>query len=173
MKTNSIRKKPDFPGRLDGARTLADIFEVVKEAVKNSRNKSRAGLMLGLADLGNSPLGFVGAFFTVGSNFIVMNRIPLERIKETRPELFKPFAFHVLMHEYIHSLGYLDEQLVRQMVYDISSAVMGDSHLATQLADDPTRFIPNLAYPDLAWRPKDFKMELVEGFDRGSVCYIN
>ena len=164
---------PDFPRRLDSARTLADIFELVKEVVWNSRMKSRAGLMLGLADLGNSPQGFVGAFFTVGSNFIVMNRIPLERIKDTRPELFKPFAFHVLMHEYIHSLGYMDEQLVRQMVYDISRAGMGESHLATQLAQDPTRFIPNLAYPNLAWKPKDFKMELVEGFDRGSVCYIN
>lgn len=173
MKTNNIRQKPDFPGRLDSARTLSDIFEVVKEAVWNSRMKSRAGLMLGLADLGNSPQGFVGAFFTVGSNFIVMNRIPLERIKETRPELFKPFTFHVLMHEYIHSLGYLDEQLVRQMVYDISRALMGESHLATQLAQDPTQFIPNLAYPDLAWRPKDLKMELVEGFDSGSVNYIN
>jgi len=25
----------------------------------------------------------------------------------------------------------------------------------------------------LAWIPEDFKMELVEGFDRGSVNYIN
>lgn len=173
MITNKTGKKPDFPARLDGAHTLADIFEIVKEAVWNSRMKSRAGLMLGLADLGNSPQGFIGAFFTVGSNFIVMNKIPLERIQETRPELFKPFAFHVLMHEYIHSLGYLDERLVRQMVYDISKAVMGESHLATQLAHDPTCFIPNLAYPDLAWQPKDLRMELVEGFDRGSVCYIN
>ncbi|MBW6519177.1 MAG: hypothetical protein K0A89_11835 [ANME-2 cluster archaeon] len=173
MRTSKTGKWSDFPARLDGARTLADIFELVKEIVWNRRMKSRAGLMLGLADMGNSPEGFVGAFFTVGSNFIVMNRIPLERIKETRPELYKPFAFHVLMHEYIHSLGYLDEQLVRQMVYDISSAVLGESHLATQLAQDPTRFIPNLAYPDLAWRPKDLRMELVQGFDRGSVCYIN
>jgi len=45
--------------------------------------------------------------------------------------------------------------------------------LSTQLSHDPTRFIPDLAYPDLAWRPKDFKMELVEGFERGSVCHIN
>ena len=64
----------------------------------------------------------------MGFDFIVMNRIPIERIKATRPGLFKPIAFHVLMHEYIHSPGYLDEQLVRQMVYDISRAVMGDSH---------------------------------------------
>jgi len=61
----------------------------------------------------------------VGFNFIVVNKIPLERIKKTRPGLLKPFAFHVLMHEYIHSPGYLDEQFVRQMVYDISRAVMG------------------------------------------------
>ncbi len=109
----------------------------------------------------------------MGSNFIMMNRIPYGRIKETRPGLFKPFAVHVLMHEYIHSLGYLDEQLERQMVFDISRVVMRDSHLATQLAQDLTRFIPDLAYPDFDWRPKEFKMELVEGFDRGSVNYIN
>jgi len=59
------------------------------------------------------------------------------------------------------------------MVYDISSAVMGESHLATQLAHDLTQFIPNMAYSGFNWRPKDFKMELVEGFDRGSVCYIS
>ena len=58
-------------------------------------------------------------------------------------------------------------------MYEISRAVMGESHLATQLAQDPTRFIPDLAHPDFDWRPKDFKMELVEGFDRGSVIYIN
>ena len=61
----------------------------------------------------------------------------------------------------------------RQMVYEISRAVMGDSRLATQLAQDLTRFIPDLAYTDFDWRLKDFKMELVEGFDRGSVIYIN
>jgi len=97
----------------------------------------------------------------------------MEDQKETRPGLFKPFAAHVLMHEYIHSPGYLDEQLVGQMVCDISRAVMVELQLATQLAQDPTCFIPDLAYPDFDWRPKDFKMELVEGFDRGSVNYIN
>ena len=61
----------------------------------------------------------------------------------------------------------------RQMVYEISRAVMGDSYLATQLGQDLTRFIPGLTYPDFNWRPKEFRMELVEGFDRGSVNYIN
>ena len=61
----------------------------------------------------------------MGFDFIVVNRIPIERIKEARPGLFKPIAFHVLMHEYIHSSGYLDERLVRQMVYEFSKVVMG------------------------------------------------
>jgi hypothetical protein len=59
------------------------------------------------------------------------------------------------------------------MVYEISRVGMEDSYLATQLAQDLTRFIPDLAYTDFDWRPKDFKMELVEGFDRGCVNYIN
>lgn len=98
---------------------------------------------------------------------------PWEDQKETRPGLFKPFAVHVLMHEYIHSPGYLDEQLVRQMVFDISRTVIVELQLATQLAQDPTRFILGRAYPDFDWRPKEFRIELVEVFDRGSVNYIN
>ena len=65
---------------------------------------------------------------------------PREDQKETISGLFKPFAVHVLMHEYIHSPGYLNEQLVRQMVYDISRVVMVELQLATQLAKDLTRF---------------------------------
>ena len=85
----------------------------------------------------------------MGFDFIVMNRIPIEKIKATRPGLFKPIAVHVLMHEYIHSQGCLDERLVRQMVYEFSKVVMGDFHLVMQLAQDPTRFILGRAYPDL------------------------
>ena len=164
--------KTDFPTLLENAKTLADIFEVVKAAVRENTGLSRGGLMLGLADLGNHPQGFFGAFFPVGSNFIVMNRIPLERIKESSPELYKPYAFHILLHEYIHSLGYLDERHVRQMVYDMTRALFGDEHPATQLAEDIRRFIPNLAYPDIAWQPGGLNIELVDDFDRSSVNYI-
>lgn len=164
--------KANFPTLLEHAQSLADIFEVVKAAVIESLGKSRGGLMLGLADLGNQPHGFLGAFFPVGSNIIVMNKIPLIRIKDTNPELYKPYAFHVLLHEYVHSLGYIDEGVVKTKVYEITSSVFGKEHLATQLAADTTRFIPNLAYPDVLWQPEELKIDLVEGFDRGSVSYI-
>jgi hypothetical protein len=161
-----------FHARLENARTLADIFEVVKSAVWESRKKSRGGIMLGLANLGNHPQGFFGAFYPVGSNVIVMNKIPLQRISETRPELYKPYIFHVLLHEYLHTLGYLSESGVRQMVLEITKDAFGEEHLATRIAADTTHFFKNLVYPDAAWQPDDMRLELVEGFDRGSASYI-
>jgi hypothetical protein len=164
--------KCNFPILLQNAKNLSDIFEVVKAAVLESLGKSRGGLMLGLADLGNHPQGWLGAFYPVGSNVIVMNKIPLIRIKETNPNLYKPYAFHVLLHEYIHSLGDIDEDMVRNKVYDITKAVFGESHPATLLAEDTSSFFSNLVYPDVLWEPEDLQIELVNGFDRGSVNYI-
>jgi hypothetical protein len=162
----------DFKTRLDEAKTLADIFEVVKAIVLKSMKKSRGGLMLGMADLGNHPKGFLGGFFTVGSNVIVLNKNPLQRITETRPELYKPYAFHVLLHEYIHSLGYLDERMVNSKVYEITKDALGEEHLATQIAASTESFIKHLVYPDTAWKADDDRMELEKDFDRSSVSYI-
>ncbi len=164
--------KKEFQTRLENARTLADIFEVVKDAVKDSMGTSRGGLMLGLANLGNDPQGFLGAFYPVGSNIIVMNKVPLERIKETDPQLYKPYTFHVMLHEYLHSLGYLDENVVRQQVYKICKSTLGDDHAATRFAADTTSFFKNLVYPGAAWKADETKLELVYGFDRSSTSYI-
>ncbi|MDH4122541.1 MAG: hypothetical protein OEV21_00415 [Thermoplasmata archaeon] len=158
---------------LDNARSLADVFEVVKTAVYSTIHMSRGGLMLGLADLGNHPGRFFGAFYPVGTNIIVMNRTPLARIKETQPDLWRPYAFHVLLHEYLHTLGYLDENQVGRKVYDISETALGKDHPATQIAMDTVKFFPNLVYPNIAWQPENLDVELVEGFDRSSVSYIS
>jgi len=96
----------DYRTRLEEAQSLADIFEVVKSLVQKGTGKCRGGLMLGIANLGNSPEEFLGGFFTIGPNIIVMNRIPLQRIGKTRPKLYEPYAFYILPHEYIHPLGY-------------------------------------------------------------------
>ena len=162
----------DYRTQLDEAKSLADIFEVVKSLVMKSTGKSRGGLMLGMANLGNNPQGFFGGFYTTGSNVIVLNKIPLQRIKETRPELYKPYVFHVLLHEYIHSLGLLDEAMVRSEAYKMTKEALGEEHLATQIAANAGSFIRHLAYPEVAWKPEDDRLELVEGFDRSSVTYI-
>ena len=89
----------------------------------------------------------------MGSNMIVMNKLLL--IKEKDPVLYKPYAFHVLLHEYIHSLGYMNDDFVHRKVFDITKPLFGETHLASQIAKDATRFIPSLAYPDISWKPDE------------------
>jgi len=158
--------------QFDSAQTLPDIFEVVKATVQISTGMSRGGIMLGLANLGNHPNGFLGAFYPVGSNIIVMNEVPLERIKETNPTLWKPYVFHVQLHEYLHSLGLFSERAVRQRVHEITKGIFGEEHLATLLAANTERFIPHLVYPNVSYQPQDLKIKLVEDFDRSSASYF-
>jgi len=165
--------KSRFVKLLDNARTLADVFELVKSAVYETVHLSRGGLMLGLADLGNHPGTFFGAFYPIGTNIIVMNKTPLKRIKETQPDLWKPYAFHILLHEYLHTLGYIDEGMVGRKSVEITELIFGREHMATQIAGDTLKFFPNLIYPNIAWQPQNLDIELVEGFDRSSVSYIS
>jgi len=162
----------NYPVLLEGAKGLTDIFELVKRAVERDVGYARGGLMLGLADLGNHPHGFIGAFYPIATNVIVMNKVPLARIQETNPELYRAYAFHVLLHEYLHTVGFLDEMQCRQKVYAISRELFGDGHPVTQIAEDVSKFFPNLVYPDVAWQPEDLNIELVKGFDRGNTGYI-
>ena len=158
-----------FQERLDRTHDIPEIFELVKLAVRKNTGKERSGLMLGLSNLGGGPQGFVGAFYPVATNIIVMNTLPLERIKQTDPTLFKPYVFHILLHEYIHTLGIIDEEATRAMALEISQKVFGPAHPATQIATDLSRFMPNLVYPLAGWKPPENpSLELVKGFDRSS-----
>lgn len=162
-----------FNERLEGTSTLTDIFELVKHAVRKTHNTGRAGLTLGLAELGGTEAGFVGAFYPFGSNIIVMNKTPLRRIMTTNPNLYKPYSFIILLHEYLHSLGYVDEGFVRERVYQICRKLFGEKHLTTQLAEDLGRFLPELAYPEAGWAPPgELSIEMVQDFDRSSIKYI-
>jgi hypothetical protein len=154
----------------DVKRQFIDTFEEVKDIVRISEKKSRAGLMLGLQELGASYDGFIGAYYPVTSNIIVINKSPLIRIMETNGKLIKPYGFHVLLHEYIHSLGYLNEQITRQKTYEISKKFFGEKHIATQLCINMKKFFPNLVYPVHGWiPPKNYPpIEIIQGFDKSN-----
>jgi len=155
---------------------LIEIFETVKEAVRKNEGRSRAGLMLGLQELGSSFDGFIGAYYPVSSNIIVVNKTPLRRIMQTNKDLLKPYIFHVLLHEYIHTLGFLDEYITQKKTYEISRKYFGEEHIITQLSTNIKKFLPDLVYPLHSWMPpEDFsKIELIQGFDRSSTSfYIN
>lgn len=151
-------------------KSLVDNFELVKDAVLKTEKSSRAGLMLGLQELGATLSGFIGAYFQVASNIIVVNTTPLRRILETNKELLNPYGFHVLLHEYIHSLGYLDEEITKHKTYDITRKYYGEDHIATKLSKDMKKYFPNLVYPIQGYLPPEGipKIQLVKGFDRSS-----
>jgi hypothetical protein len=149
---------------------LIDTFELVKEMVRKNDGRSRAGLMLGLQELGATLNGFIGAYYPISSNIIVMNKTPIRRINETNPSLFKPYSTHVLLHEYIHSLGDLDESNVRQKTYDISRKYFGEKHVITELSKNIEKFFPYLVYPIQGWiPPSSTPIELIKGFDKSNI----
>jgi hypothetical protein len=116
----------DYAKRLDESRDFADVFTLVKRAVKETLAEARAGLMLVLADL---PMQ-VGAFHEVGSNTIVLNRRLLGAVmrscKSTRE--VNSYVFAVLLHEYLHSLGHVDEREVRELSFQVVRSCLGEEH---------------------------------------------
>ena len=160
-----------FAERLDRARDLIDIFELVKSAVSACTGRCRGGLMLGLANLGGGLDRFVGAFHPVATNIIVVNLLPLARIRETQPELSRPYMFHILLHEYIHTLGVVDEGETRKFVARISLEAFGADHPVTDFARNLGRYLPKLVYPIYGWKPREeYEIDLVTGFDRSSAA---
>jgi len=162
--------------KLDGCATLAEVFELVKQSVKKFLNRHRRGLMLGLADLGMKRGYFVGAFHLVGSNIIVMNRVPLETaLRDTDRKIFNAYCFHLLLHEYLHSLGYIDEREVRELTQEVCRLALGSTHPATVMAKQGIDFyFPKVTYFTKQFSlPKDIQIELVKDFDSSSAEYIH
>jgi hypothetical protein len=157
----------------DASEDLPDLFEVVKDLVECELGRHRAGLMLGLVDLGISPGGFVGGYFVVGGNAIVINRQAVGVIKVRNPELVKPYQFYLLLHEFLHAVGYLDEGQCRGMAASLSAKAFGADHDITKIARDFGSIFRDIIRPAYGFMPpEDTSIEFVSGFDRSSVNYI-
>src|SRR5256884_7942133 len=143
---------------LDRSFNFSEVFQLVKKSVKSSLGKRRTGLMLGLADLPE----YIGAFHQMGSNFIVMNRSLLDQVTHIAKDgqSLNAYVFYTLLHEYLHTLGYVDEGEVRRLTRQICARVLGLDHPATKLAiDGPAGMFSGLTLqrpPELRsrWRPK-------------------
>lgn len=166
----------NFSARLDECSTLADIFELVKQSVKRFLNKHRAGLMLGLANLGMRRGYFVGAFHPIGSNIIVMNKAPYNlALRTTDKRVFNAYCYHLLLHEYLHALGYVDEEKVRDLVYEVCNLALGKDNPATVMAERGIAFyFPKVTYFSQNFPiPRGLQIELVKDFDKSSAGYIH
>ena len=166
------KMKKTFVKGLSESDSLSEIFELVKIAVHESKGVRRPGLMLGLVDMGTSNEGFIGAFHPVGSNFILMNQTPLKKVSQKNPKLYKPYVFHILLHEYLHSLGMRDEDVTRKAVRDISKKLFGNKNVVTQMAKNFNKFFPDFAYPTSKLELGDLKITIVSDFESSSAPYL-
>jgi hypothetical protein len=150
---------------------LADFnqaFELVKSAVEEKFNMHRAGLSLILQGLPTK----LGAYHVLGSNLIIVNKRILGIIKIHKSlEEYNSFLFMVLTHEYLHSLGIIDEIQVRKMTYTLLVSLVGEQHIATKMA----RHQPWDLFPELSlFNDNSFeqKFEIVKNFDKTTQSYI-
>ncbi len=157
---------------------MPEIFEHVKKDVKKIMGRHRAGLSLGLAEMGMFRGGFIGGMHFHPGTEIVINTSPLKIILESQPyEIIWAYTYHILLHEYIHSLGVIDEQKCRTIALNISEEIFKDTnHPALILARNGIGvFIPDLKiiFVPPERRPDGMPIEFVSGFDRESQSYFS
>ena len=159
----------DHRRALSTAEGFDSIFEMVKAATESSLGRHRAGLTLVLGDIPNN----VGAYHEMGSNAIVMNR-NLLRIVETLSKgraRRNSYVFMILLHEYLHSLGYTSDRQVRSLGKQITDEFLGRRHLAAEMAVRPLdQFFPDLGRFS-GFRDRG-EYETVRRFDSASTPYI-
>jgi hypothetical protein len=158
-----------YRSQLEKAEGYGEVWIIVREIVKDFLGKSRAGMMLFLDDL---PL-HIGAYHPVGTNNIVLNKSLIEMAETTAKTKLEVNAlvFTLLLHEYLHSLGYMSEVEVQLLVYKISKAFFGENHITYVLAKKGPRDLLNSARIDTLNTPKG-TMEIVKDFEEPSQDYI-
>ncbi|UCE96601.1 MAG: hypothetical protein JSV51_03105 [Candidatus Bathyarchaeota archaeon] len=155
--------------RLDNAQGYSEVWEIAKDNVNAVLKKKRQGMMLFLDDM---PLR-LGAYHPLGTNNIVLNRALVQIVEATTKsrKLLNSFVYTLLLHEYLHALGYIKEAEVRPLVYKISKACFGKEHISTQLAKQgPWSILKGLPL-DALKAPKRV-MEIVRDFERTNQRYI-
>ena len=155
---------------LEKAGSFRDVFRLVKRVVEAKLGLRRAGLMLVLAD---AP-AYVLAFHGVGSNFVVVNRMVLRALLSSGlPKMrVNAYLFTVLLHEYLHSLGYLDEREVRKMVAELTREVFGEDHPAHQAALSPLDEDTVRKLVEVSSHQSSGEPVLVRDFDDENLTYV-
>jgi hypothetical protein len=165
----SKERQEELARRVDRAQNFDELFEIVKRVVEEELGEHRAGLTLVLA---NMP-GTVGAYHPMGANIIVVNKSLINGMQQVtrNPKEINAFVFMILLHEYLHSLGYLDEGEVRKISQRVSRSALGESHPTVKLANaNWLELYPQLQ--SLAQQPFSREFEVVQKFDSSSTSYI-
>ena len=159
----------DNARRLAAAKGYDEVFELVKRSAEDSLGLHRAGLTLVLGDLDNG----IGAYHGVGSNSIVVNRNIMKIVWQSTRSRAKrnAYVYMILLHEYLHSLGFLEEPQVRAISKKISDKFLGKGHIVAEMATKPLdEFFPLL--PKYSAFHDKGNYETIHRFDSSSTPYI-
>lgn len=155
--------------RLDHARGYSEVWELVKDTVKTALGEHRVGMMLFLDDL---PIQ-LGAYHPVGTNNIVLNRMLVQVVEAATKSqrLVNAFIYILLLHEYLHALGYVRETDARQLVYRVAKRSFSEEHIVSRLArTSPWALLKDVPL-SLIDAPKQV-MEIVKDFEKSNQKYI-
>ncbi len=154
----------DLADRLAQPADYADVYRLVRTAVRRVLGTERPGLGLALSNLPPQ----LGAYWQVTGNLIVLNEGLVEamRANARSPLEVNSYIFVVLAHEYLHALGYLDEHAVRRVTAHVARGAFGPDHPVTRMAEG------NLwqMFPFLSEAPTGDgqRLRIVRGFDLAS-----
>lgn len=164
-----LSKAETYGSRISKARGFNEVWEIVKDTVKDALGKHRVGMMLFLDDL---PL-HLGAYHPMGTNNMVLNRALVQIVESVTKSkrLANAFVYSLLVHEYLHALGYVSEAEVRSLVYKISRECFGEDHIVTELAEkSPWALLRGV--PLRGVEPPRRDMEIVKDFEKPNQRYI-
>lgn len=167
---SSEEQQAQFQERIANLKDFNEMFELVKLAVLRKFKMHRSGLNLILQVMPSN----LGAYHMLGSNSIVVNSFLLAAVKKIAGSTkeYNSYVFMVLAHEYLHSLGIMDENTVRQMTFDLCKWMFGDDHVATKMAQaDPSAIYPELRSLMQSQFSRDF--HVVKDFDISNQTYIH
>ena len=170
---SEIGKEPSkidpYSSRIDKAGGFGEVWEIVKDTVKDSLGKHRGGMMLFLDDL---PL-HLGAYHPLGTNNMVLNRTLVQIVESVKKSksLVNAFVYSLLVHEYLHALGHVSEAEVRSLVYRISKECFGEDHIVTKLAEESPWMLLKGVPLRVMEAPKS-AMEIVKDFEKPNERYI-
>ena len=164
-----LSKIEAYSSKIDMAEGFNEVWELVKETVKEALGEHRVGMMLFLDDL---PIR-LGAYHPLGTNNIVLNRALVEIVEATTrsDRLVNAFVYSLLLHEYLHALGYGSEAEVRRLVYDISRECFGEDHIVTRLAEkSPWTLLRGIPLNRI--KAPRRAMEIVKDLEKANQIYI-
>ncbi|RLE94350.1 MAG: hypothetical protein DRJ96_09450 [Thermoprotei archaeon] len=119
--------------RLLRCNSVTSILRLVAEGVSKVLGVKGRAVELRMKNLPRN----VYALHLLGTNIIVLNEEALHRLSEELSgdrALINSYTYFILLHEYLHLLGIVDEAQVYKYAYKICKELLGRYHPATLLS---------------------------------------